>query len=163
MKTNPKVVFSKDLIESDFLLLDTKKNRVLKVADVLKTSIELKQLVRKLQFLQQNQIQDLFVLLQNRYQLAITAHCLGDVPLIKPLVALPGAVLDRESSLIVLDSLLSMETSGALSTFLDKKIFLISSVSLRANKNSFYRLTNIINNNKKLVFLLLIIRNIVGR
>lgn len=176
--TSNKNLFLKSLIESDFLFLEQKARPQLKFLnsfskinknsgwtfiDPVETTKNIKQLVRTLRFLKNQNSTFLHCLVENKQYLDIIQTFLKSVSLVTPVSVketLPNKNLspDTLQLLILLNfSLNNKETF--LKRLFDKNIFLISKINSKLEKNNWgtYKIYNDLMDIKKIIFLLVII------
>jgi hypothetical protein len=182
--TNNKNLFLKSLIESDFLFLEQKARPQLKVLnsfskinknsgwtfiDPVETTKNLKQLIRTLRFLKNQDSNFLHCLVENKQYLDIIQTFLQSVSLAAPVSVketLPTKNLSQSTLqvLILLNfSLNNKETF--LKRLFDKNIFLINKINSKIEKNNWgtYKIYNDLTDVKKIIFLLVIISNILEK
>jgi|LauGreSuBDMM15SN_2_FD.fasta_scaffold37019_4 hypothetical protein len=182
--TNNKNLFLKSLIESDFLFLEQKARPQLKVLnsfskinknsgwtfiDPVETTKNLKQLIRTLRFLKNQDSNFLHCLVENKQYLDIIQTFLQSVSLATPVSVkdtLPTKNLSQNTLqvLILLNfSLNNKETF--LKRLFDKNIFLINKINSKIEKNNWgtYKIYNDLTDVKKIIFLLVIISNILEK
>jgi hypothetical protein len=182
--TNNKNLFLKSLIESDFLFLEQKARPQLKVLnsfskinknsgwtfiDPVETTKNLKQLIRTLRFLKNQDSNFLHCLVENKQYLDIIQTFLQSVSLATPVSVkdtLPTKNLSQNTLqvLILLNfSLNNKETF--LKRLFDKNIFLINKINAKIEKNNWgtYKIYNDLTDVKKIIFLLVIISNILEK
>lgn len=181
MKTFDKVKILKDLIDSDFLIVNSQnqKNRNqlnsgLKIShkenfDVLnglETNKNLKQFIRLVQSLKKEEIFSLYVWVESKYFSSLFSslikECHKNVRVGTTMPSFQSASLNN--LLFVLDQPISNFSDNFSRKFVNNNIFLISKINLKIEKNFFgnYKIYNTLKDLKKIIFISIILRLVIS-
>ena len=162
MKEIKNTNFVKELIDSDFLIVNKKKSY--EILNLMESNKELKQFIRLLQFLIETK-SPLYIIVENKHSATFINKFFDTFSSKVEIIVQIGINKKTEKSGLVL---VLEESSSSKNEILFKKLcrnnfFLVSKINCIVENEflGFYKIFNEVNDIKKLVFILTLIRNIL--
>lgn len=154
--------FIKELIDSDFLILN--KNKNFEVLNLMELNKELKQFIRLLQFLVDTKF-PLYIIVNNKNTVNFINSFFEKFSTKIEIIVQTSITKKSKNSglLLILEESTSIKNEVLLKKLFRNNFFLVNKMNSKIEKEflGFYKIFNEINDIKKLVFLLTLIRNIL--
>ena len=186
MKKLNNIKFLKDLIDSDFLIVNfsnlkiknihflnsrIKLNRenFLDVLDILELNKSLKHIIRLLQFLSKEDLYSIYFWVENNYLTSLLDTFFIDLKkkiTLNVKTTMPGYhSLILNKVLLILDNPTQSNCIKTNKKFINNNILLVNKINLTVEKNYYghYKIFNSLNDLKKIIFLLIILRLVIDK
>jgi len=155
--------FVKELIDSDFLILNRNKN--FEVLNLMELNKELKQFIRLLQFLADTK-SPLYIIVDNKHTVNFVSKFFENFST-KAEVIVQTSVMKKNGKsglLLILEESALSKNEFLFKSLFRNNIFLVGKMNCKQEKEflGFYKIFNEVNDIKKLVFILTLIRNVLN-